>query len=96
MTNKYLKDYKLKLGNLSINEQKLRDLHLRKLALGELQGPPVGYASIDKPWLGLLPEFDYDYEYSKKSIYKMIADINKDMPDSLLLHQDLHHHLFRK
>lgn len=39
------------IKNLTINEQKLRDLHLRKLALGELQGPPTGYPSIDKEWL---------------------------------------------
>ena len=41
----------MKVKNLDVNEQKLRDLYLRKLALGEIQGPPTGYASIDKPWL---------------------------------------------
>lgn len=81
MENDDLKEYKLKLGKLSVNEQKMRDLYLRKLALGAIQGPPTGYASIDKPWLGVLPEFDYDYEYSKKSIYRMIYDLNKNMPD---------------
>lgn len=37
--------------NLSEEEQKERKFYLQKLANGEFSGPPVGYASIDKPWL---------------------------------------------
>ncbi len=42
-----LKEYKIKLGNLSVNEQKLRDLYLRKLALGDIQGPPTSSPTIN-------------------------------------------------
>ena len=41
----------MKINNLQINEEKARDLYLKKLALGEMQGPITGKASIDKPWL---------------------------------------------
>ena len=32
-------------------EELMRLKYLRGLATGEIQGPPVGYASIDRPWL---------------------------------------------
>ena len=53
-----IKEYKKKIANLSVNEQKLRDLYLRDMALGKVQGPPTGYASIDKPWLKYYSEED--------------------------------------
>lgn len=37
--------------NLQLNEEKLRDLYLWGLVTGELQGPPTGKLSQDKPWL---------------------------------------------
>lgn len=39
------------MKNLKINNEKLRDLYLRDLSLGYLQGPPTGKPSIDKKWL---------------------------------------------
>ena len=36
---------------VSEEEKKQRDLYLKKLSNGTLQGPPVGYPSIDKSWL---------------------------------------------
>ncbi len=42
---------KEKISKLSEEEQKLRDLYLRKIANSELYGPMLGKASIDKPWL---------------------------------------------
>ncbi len=48
--------YKKQLAELSEKEKELRRLELRRLASGELQGPPVGYASIDRLWLGKYPE----------------------------------------
>lgn len=53
------------MKNLTISEEKLRDLYLRGLAIGKIQGPPTGKASIDKPWLKY---------YSEKNI---ISDIPK-------------------
>ena len=80
MDNNSLKEYKIKLGNLSINEQKMRDLYLRKLALGEIQGPPTGYASIDKPWCHFYDNFDIEKidELASRSIYQMLEKCTKD------------------
>ena len=43
--------YQNEINSLSPEEHKLRDLYLKQLANGTLQGPPVGYASVDKPHL---------------------------------------------
>lgn len=51
MESQDLKDYKEKLGQLTAEEQKQRDLYLKGLAAGTIQGPEVGYSSIDKTWL---------------------------------------------
>ena len=82
--NNGLKEYKMELGKLSVNDQKLRDLHLRKLALGELQGPPTGYGSIDKPWLKY---YDGQYEEPeiKKTVYQEVHDNNLDQPNQVAL-----------
>ena len=78
MDRKYLKEYKENLSKLSKKELKERDLYLRKLALGEIEGPPVGYASIDKPWLKY-----YDEDFVKSSIpydtlYGYVYEQNKN------------------
>lgn len=39
------------INNLKINEEGLRDLYLRGLLVGEIQGPLTGKLSQDKPWL---------------------------------------------
>lgn len=54
---------KKKINELSEKEGNLRNLYLRDLANGTIAGPPVGYLSIDKPWLKY---------YSKKAILSEI------------------------
>ena len=66
------------MKNLKLNEEKLRDLHLRKLALGEIQGPPTGYASVDKPWLKYYSEEVIASELPSNTIYGYLIDKNKD------------------
>lgn len=51
MTKEELLELRKKLARLSDAEKKQRDLYLRKVALGEIQGEKTGYPSIDKPWL---------------------------------------------
>ena len=63
-----LSEYKKKIANLSVNEQKLRDLYLRDLALGKVQGPPTGYASIDKPWLKYYSEESLTKDLPKQTL----------------------------
>jgi len=49
---------KKELNSLTEEELVERNLYLRGLANGDIQGPPVGYPSIDKPWLKYYKE-DY-------------------------------------
>lgn len=72
-----LEDYQKQISNLSVNEQKLRDIYLRKLALGEIQGPPTGYPSLDRPWLKLHKEIPTKDLSGYKSIYDMIFKSNR-------------------
>lgn len=65
------------MKNLTLNEQKLRNLHLRKLALGEIQGPPTGYASIDKPWLKYYSEESLTKDLPKQTLYEHILERNQ-------------------
>ena len=51
MKKEDLLELKKWIMNLSEEEKKERNIYLSELAKGEFQGPPVGYASIDKPWL---------------------------------------------
>lgn len=66
----------MKIKNLSVNEQKFRNLYLRKLALGEIQGPPTGYASIDNPWLSKYPEVLLQMPRKK---YNKVVDLLKEV-----------------
>lgn len=70
--------YKKQLAELSDKEKKLRDLELRKYARGELFGPPVGYASIDKPWLMHFDEEGILREIPTCSAYEYLYQSNKD------------------
>ena len=76
-----LKEYKKKIANLSVNEQKLRDLYLRDMALGKVQGPPTGYASIDKPWLKYYSEEHIMADIPHMTAYEYLRECNKDNLD---------------
>ena len=65
---------KEKLRELSEQDEKLRNLYLRKISSGELYGSMVGYASIDKPWLGYYPEL----MFNERKKYNKIIDYIKD------------------
>ncbi len=71
-----LKDYRTQLANLDIHEQTLRDLYLRNLALGKIQGPTTGYASIDKPWLKYFDEESIQRDFKPMSIYQLMTERN--------------------
>lgn len=78
MNKEDLIEYKKKIAELSEKEKKLRDLELRKYATGELQGPPVGYASIDKPWLKHFDDNGILREIPNCSAYEYLCSCNKD------------------
>lgn len=62
-----------------------RDLYLRKLQTGEIQGPPVGKASVDKPWLKYVSEDVVLSSLPEKSIYDYVYDNNKDYLDRIAI-----------
>lgn len=81
MTKEQLIEYKRKLAELNEQELKERDItYLRKLASGEIQGPQVGYASIDKPWLGYYPK---EMFFERKKYNKIIDYIRDTWSNSL-------------
>lgn len=66
---------KKKISTLSDKQKIIRSKYLAQLARGDLQGPPVGYPSIDKPWLQYYP----DMLFSEKKQYNKILDRLKDV-----------------
>ena len=85
MKKEDLIEYKKKISELSFKERKLRDLELRKLANGEIQGPPIGYASIDKPWLKHFDEKGILREIPSCSAYEYLCSCNKDYSNQVAL-----------
>ena len=85
MTKEDLINLKKQISELSEEEKKRRDLYLRELALGELQGPPTGYASIDKPWLKYYSENDLMVDIPKVSPYELFKDVCKKNANSIAL-----------
>lgn len=77
MNKEELIKLKEKIASLTEEEKKKRNLYLRNLSLGKIQGPLTGYASIDKPWLGEYNESAILEEPDKKSIYRFMFDNNK-------------------
>lgn len=51
-----LDEYKIKINNLNSSERILRELYLKKMALGEIQGPMLELGSTDLPWLKFYPD----------------------------------------
>ena len=76
MTKEQLMDLKKKINELSDEDKKQRDLYLRGLATGEIQGPPVGFASIDKPWLKYYSEEQIIEEAPKTTCYENLFNNN--------------------
>lgn len=77
---------KCKLSKLTELEKKQRDLYLRGLATGDIQGPSTGYLSIDKPWLQYYTEEQItNIDVPKMSIYEYMMKNNRQhMNDTAL------------
>lgn len=74
MDKEDLIELKKKISTLSEEELKERDKYLRGLSTGEIQGPPVGYSSIDKQWLKYYTDKDIDRDIPQKSIYQYLVE----------------------
>lgn len=87
MTREDLIEYKKKLSELSVEEKKERKLqYLRKFSTGEIQGPQVGYASVDMPWLGYYPEVMFANRKKYNKIIDYIKDTWNDSLDDVMIH----------
>ena len=73
------------VASLSNEEKKERDIYLARLAKGELQGPPVGFPSIDKPWLKYYEENDLQSDIPKRRMYIDLIEYNKDNMNEIAL-----------
>ncbi|MBP3765924.1 MAG: AMP-binding protein [Bacilli bacterium] len=78
-----LKEYKEKISKLSTDEKKDRDIYLRELSDGTLQGPPTGYSSIDKTWFKYYDKDKLRLDVPKKSMYQYFVDSVSDKLDSV-------------
>ena len=82
MTKEELIRLKQDIVDLSKDDEKERDLYLRGLANGDIQGPPVGYPSVDKPWLQYYSEENL-LKYPKElNLYEFLKDSSKDIMDN--------------
>lgn len=80
-----LQEYRKKVANLDVREQKLRDLYLRDISLGKILGPMTGYPSLDKPWLKYYPKIGITTSIPTKKIYDFVYENNKDHLNAICL-----------
>lgn len=73
-----LLEYRKQIAKLSEKENNLRNLYLKRLANGELQGPLTDYDSIDKKWLQYYDDKDILTELPKMTIYEYFKEKNED------------------
>ena len=73
------------IASFTKEEQKIRRLYLRKVALGEIEGPVSGYPSIDQPWLKYYDEKSIMDDPNIVNVYKDLYDRNKDYMDQVAL-----------
>ena len=85
MNKESLKEYKKKLSTLSSSEIKERNLYLRNLSLGTIQGPGTGYLSIDKPWLKYYSEDAITKDIPNMSAYEYMCYENQDNLDAFAI-----------
>lgn len=76
MKKEELINLKNKILKLSKEEQKLRDLYLKKLSNGTYQGPLVEYPEIDKPWLQYQTDEAILKDFEGVSAYQLMQKSN--------------------
>lgn len=84
MEKKELLNLKKKISELSNEEQNLRDIYLSELSKGNLQGPSVGYSSIDKPWLKYY-DLSKEDKQNNKTVFQCLYDNNINHCDELAI-----------
>ena len=85
MKKEYIDSYEKKLAKLSESEKALRNVYLRKLALGEIQGPGTNYPQFDMPWLKLYEEDKISFTIPEMTVYDYVKKNNQDNLDKTAL-----------
>ena len=85
MKKEDLLKYKKYLLSFSKEELRQRDLYLKKLATGNIQGPMTNYPSIDKTWLQFMDDEQILKDVPIKNVYQELYDNNKDHLDQIAL-----------
>lgn len=68
---------KEQISKLSYLEEKQRNLYLKQLLEGKIQGPLTGHPSIDKPWLKYYTDEQIKTDMPQMSAYKYLFEQNK-------------------
>jgi hypothetical protein len=59
---------------LSEEDKKARNVYLRSLAIGNIEGPPVGFPSIDMPWLADYQEEEITSDIKYRRMYEEVKE----------------------
>ncbi len=85
MAKDQLSKYRENLNKFSEDAQIEQDLYLRKLALGEIQGPMTGFPSLDKTWLKYYSEDQIKNKAPYMNVVDFIEYQNKDNLDGIAI-----------
>lgn len=83
----------IKVSNLKFNENTLKNLELRKLAL---QGSLTGYASVDKPWLKYYSDEHIKAEIPNMTAYQYLKEMNKDNLDLVAIDSQMGNYTYKE
>ena len=72
----------IKIKNLTFDEEVLRNLYLRKLLIGEIQGPLTNLPSVDKEWLKYYSEEQIKSKLPKETISDYVEKGNLEYLDN--------------
>lgn len=84
MEKENLLELKKKISGLSEEELKQRDLYLKDLSNGKIQGAPTGYPSIDKPWLKYY-DLSKEDKQKEKTVFQCLIDNNIEHQNDLAI-----------
>lgn len=85
MTREELLKLKEKLKGLNDEQEMERDLYLRNIANGTIEGPSVGIPSIDKPWLKYYTENQMQRKMPAMRVYDYLYECNKGHLNNIAL-----------
>lgn len=85
MEKEDLKELREKIGNLTEEEYKKREVYLKQLADGTLSGPNVGVPSIDKTWNQYYSDSALTKQAPTMSMIDYLYQCNKDNLDDIAL-----------